>query len=114
MGTIVHSAGHATEGMHAPQQQTSPESQAVPQLPQFAASVFRSAQALTHVPHEHTSPVPHPWPHVPQFEVSASKLAQAVPPQSPYSGPTGQSSAQSPIRQTSFHSQAFPQAPQLP
>jgi hypothetical protein len=75
---------------HLPIEQNMPIGHAVPHVPQFIGSTFRSvhespqrivvpAHVLEHLPIEHTSPSAHLVPHAPQFSRSRSRTTHASP-----------------------------------
>ncbi len=86
--------GHISDARHAPAMHVCPEAQALPQPPQFVASVIVSVHtpaqrvwpavlqgvSAAHVPPEHVWPEGHALPHAPQFIASVSTSMQ-VPPQ---------------------------------
>jgi hypothetical protein len=78
----------AEPGLHAPLSQSSETAHALPQLPQFLASAWTSAQTppqsswfpeQPHAPPIQGSPASQAFPQVPQFAASLSVSTQASP-----------------------------------
>ena len=120
------SASHPKVGAHMPSEQRWSTGHALPHVPQFAASVPRSAQYIAplvafvqalygiphvavHVPAEQTEPAAHALPHVPQFALSLCVSTQA-PPQNMPPAPVH---VHAPETQAWPAPHALPQAPQF-
>jgi hypothetical protein len=111
--------------MQAPPLQTSPAAQALPHIPQCAASPCVSTQraapptahavcpaghAVMHAPPEQTCPAAQAVPQAPQFARSEASVAQVVP---QATCPPGHEVAQRPMAHACPVAQAMPQAPQF-